>query len=160
MYGAIPQSITVLRGALEASALFIHVVFGQRYETAIYEGNRKFDEIEFKNTLRQLGTFGDDIEFHWGRMSEYAHASAKRIRMAAYKHEDLEYDRIGGAIDPDGAAAVSYFSMHPTILVLVCLHKAAEQEPVGFPWETEYEELLSRFNHLCEEFKKQAQVQD
>ena len=132
-YGAIPQSMTILRGAVEASALLAHVVFGQRYATAIYESNRGFDEIEFKNTLHQLGELGEDIESFWGRMSEYAHASAKRIRMAAYKHEGLEYDRIGGAIDPDGAAAASYFSMHPTVLVLVCLHAAAGQEPGDFP---------------------------
>jgi hypothetical protein len=160
MYGAIPQSLAILRGAVEASALLMHVVFGQRYETAIYEGNRKFDEIEFKNTLRQLGAFGNDIEFHWGRMSEYAHASAQRIRLAAYKHEGLEYDRIGGAIDPDGAATAAYFSMHPTICVLVCLHQAAQQEPEGFPWEPEYKQLTSRFMDLCAEFKTQAQVKD
>ncbi len=133
LYGAIPQSLTILRGAVEASALLLHVVFGQRYETAIYEANKKFDEIEFKNTLRQLGTIGNDIEFHWARMSEYAHASAKRIRLAAYTHDGLEYDRIGGAIDPDGAATGAYFSMHPAVCILVCLREAARQEPEGFP---------------------------
>jgi hypothetical protein len=156
MWGAVPQSMATLRGALEASAVFTHIVFGQRYETAIYEASKKLDEIEFKSTLRQLGEFGKNIEFHWGRMSEYAHASSKRIRMAAYNYDGLEYDRVGGAVDPDGAASVSYFSMHPMILALVCLHKAAEQEPGGFPWQSEYEGLLARFKVLCEDFKKET----
>ena len=160
IYGAIPQSLTILRGAVEASALLLYVVFGQRYETAIYERNRKFDEIEFKNTLRQLGTLGRDIEFHWGSMSEYAHASAQRIRMADYKHDGLEYDRIGGAIDPDGAATAAYFSMQPTVCVLVCLRQAANQEPSGFPWESEYQQMTSRFTDLSTEFKTQVLVKD
>jgi hypothetical protein len=160
MYGAIPQSLAILRGAVESSAVLTHVVFGQKYETALYESTRKFDEIEFKNTLRQLGTFGDNMEWHWGRISEYAHASAKRIRLAEYKHEGLEYDRIGGAIDPDGASAAAYFSMHPTVLVLVCLYQAAEGEPAGFPWKMEYQQLLVQFGKLCDDFKKQVQVNE
>ena len=154
LWGAIPQSIGVLRSALEGASVLASVVFYERYQTAIAEINKKLDQIQFKAALRSLGPLGDDIERLWGRMSDFgAHASAKRIRHTTYIFEGDEYDRLGAAIDPEGAAGSIYFAMHVSMLVMESLHKAAEQDGIAFPSDAEYSQSVERFNELCEEFK-------
>lgn len=153
LWGASPQSVAILRGALESVTLLASVVFHQKYRTAISEVNRKFNQIEFESALHSLGKLGKNIKALWGQMSNLGpHASAKRIQLSEYEYDGTKYDRIGCAIDPEGAAGTIYYALYTSILVTECLHNAAEQDGHVFPGAAEYEDLIQRSNSFSKEF--------
>jgi hypothetical protein len=155
LWGAVPQSVAILRGALEGCSVLELMVSQQQYRTFVYECNHSFRQLDFKSATNSLGSLGKNIEKLWGGMSELGpHASAGRIRESVYHFEGQSYDRLGGAMDAGGAETCAYYVMHPTRVIIESLHKAAEQDGIAFPEAAIHSEMLNEFSALCKKFEE------
>ncbi len=154
LWGALPESLAVWRGALESGAQLKLVVEGQRYKSFIHEMTRKLDRVSYEAAFSQLGELGASIEKLHGRISEMAaHSTAKRLALVAYEFEGKDFDRFGFARKLEHALYPTYYYMVLAMMVSDALYVAHEQENRPFPLATELSLLLSRFDSICKEFQ-------
>ncbi len=142
LWGALPESLSILRGAVESCAQFAFVVIGKRYKTVIYEATQlgRFRQVHFDQASSELGPLGEKLRRLHDQISDVAsHSTVKRFSLLDYHFEGEEYDRLGFAVDPKSAKLVIFhYSLLARILAR-SLQLAYLQDGMQFRWATELE---------------------
>lgn len=154
LWGALPESVAVWRGALESSAQLRLVVKEQSYKTFNYELSGKLKRLSYGRAFEELGRLGEGLESLHGKLSEKAvHSTAKRLALSDYVWDGQEYDRLGFARKIEYPLYITHHSMLLTMLLSDALYSAHEQEDRVYPLTDRLSSLLSRFDELCARFK-------
>ena len=153
LWGNMPESLAVLRAALENCAQLQFVVRKRKYKTATYEMDNQFRQLEYKNVFDSLGTVGEKIKEIHGLISETAaHSTATRLKWNSYEHEGDTFSRVGFARDTEKAELPLFYCMDVCLLVTDALVQAYEQDQLPFVWSENVSEMLERHRVLREEF--------
>jgi hypothetical protein len=153
LWGDMPESLTVLRSAIESCARLQYVVQEQKYQTAVYEMRDGFKQLEYKKVVRQLDRLGTKIDRLHGLISDAAaHATANRLKWNTYDHKGDTYFRVGFARDIEKAELPLFYCMDVCLLVADALRQAYEQEGPSFRWQGEFDEMLKRHTLLKNEY--------
>jgi len=149
LWGDLPESLTILRSALESALQLQYIVREQKYATTVYEMDRKLNQVSFGSAISGLGALGDRAKTIHGRLSEdAADATAKRMNLVAYEHDGEVYDRVGFARNKEWAEMALFYCMDTSVMVAQALHEAMAQEGLPIPWEDELAALHQRFETL------------
>jgi hypothetical protein len=143
LWGALPESLSVLRGAIESCAQFAFVVTEKKYGTVIYEATKlgRFREIHFDEVCSQLGPLGEKLRKLHEKISNAAsHSTVKRFSLLEYEFEGQEYDRLGFAVDPKSAKLVIFHCLLLANVLAKCLQLAYAQDKATFRWTPEIED--------------------
>lgn len=153
LWGNMPESLAVLRAALESSTQLQFVVREGMYKIAAYELYNGFKKLEYKNVLNSLGKLGEKTKKLHGLISEAAvHATASRLKWNSYEHEGDTFSRVGFARDTEKAELPLFYCMDVCLLVTDALVQAYEQEQKPFAWSENVKKNLERHRVLKEEF--------
>ncbi len=135
LWGNLPESIVLLRSALETSAVLAAVVEGQEYQVVTAEmGTSKMRKYSYKEAISRLGDLGSRIDYLRGRLSDIgAHSTGTRFKFESYQLEGQTYDRLGAALDPSSAELALSFAPDVCLHLLDSFEKAYSQESSGFP---------------------------
>ena len=156
LWGALPESLSVHRGAIESAGQLLYVVKNQTYRTAVTEMRRKFDTVRYKTVFTELGNMGASMDKLHGRFSEMAsHSTAMRSQFVQYEFDGTEYDRLGFAVESRFAEFVAYYSMLVVMMVCDALFLAHQQEERELALSQELLAVLGRFNTLCDRFSEE-----
>jgi len=130
LWGDLPESMSILRGATESAAQLLYVVENNLYALAVSEfASKKFKRIKFENVLHNLGETGKAMAQSYGRISNLAtHSTVSRLAQAEYEIDGETYDRFGFAIDANAAHLPAYHSLLVAQLVIYALAKAHQPE--------------------------------
>lgn len=152
LWGDLPESLTLLRGALESSVQLLFVVQEQKYKTAIYEMDRKFEQVSFESALEGLGPLGQRARKIHGEISEIAaHATASRMSLVGYEYNGAFYDRVGFARNPHYAELSLFYCMDVSLMVTQSLYHALVQDGNDIPWVEEMDSVNRRFEKIRKE---------
>ncbi len=153
LWGDLPESMSVLRGATESYAQLTFVVENQLYSVAAHELlEGRFNKIKFENVLRKLGKLGKAIAKTHGRISNVAsHSTATRLAQAEYMLDGKTYDRFGFALDASSTELPTYHSVVVCNGVLHSIWKAHRQEDRRPIWEAKLLAVLKEGERLCTE---------
>jgi len=133
LWGALPESLSVLRGAIESCAQLAFVISEGKYATVIYEATelRRFRQIHFDEACSRLGPLGEKLSRLHSQISEAAsHSTVKRFALLDYHFEGEEYDRLGFAVDPKSAKLVILHCLPLANVLARCLQLAFMQDSV------------------------------
>jgi hypothetical protein len=142
LWGALPESLSTLRGAVESCAQFAFVVIGKRYKTVIYEATQlgRFRQVHFDQVSSELGPLGEKLRRLHDQISEAAsHSTVKRFSLLDYHFDGEEYDRLGFAVDPKSAKLVIFHCSLLARILAKSLQLAYVQDGITFRWTTELE---------------------
>ncbi len=142
LWGALPESLSILRGAVESCAQFAFVVIGKRYKTVIYEATQlgRFRQVHFDQASSELGPLGEKLRRLHDQISEAAsHSTVKRFSLLDYHFEGEEYDRLGFAVDPKSAKLVIFHCSLLARILAKSLQLAYLQDGMPFRWTAELE---------------------
>lgn len=157
LWGALPESVAVWRGALESAAQLKLVVKDQSYRTFNYELSTKLKRLSYESAFEELGDLGQSLESLHGKLSERgSHSTAKRLALSDYELDGQEYDRLGFAKNPIYPLYVVHHSMILIAMVSDALFVAHEQEGRDYEWTGELSALLTRFDKLCEKYETEV----
>ena len=151
LWGALPESLSVLRGAIESCAQVAFVIYEKKYATVIYEATklRRFRQIHFDEACSRLGSLGEKLHKLHDQISEAAsHSTVKRFSLLEYHFEGEEYDRLGFAVDPKSAKLVIFHCLLLVNVLAKCLQLAYLQDQVPFRWTSEIEDAERIINAL------------
>jgi len=153
LWGALPESLSVLRGAVESCAQLSFVVAQNQYATVIQEANRgNFQEFSFRQACKKSGVRGERLMNLHNRFSNsFSHSTPKRFRQLGYEFEGEMYDRIGSAADPLVARACTHYCLVMAAELVRCLMEAYVQEGQNFLWGEEVAQLLEFVASLPDE---------
>ncbi len=153
LWGALPESLGVLRGATESGAQLSYVVRERKYKTLAAEMARKFQRVSYETAFEGLGSLGGGMEGLHGRISDVAsHSTAKRLALVDYEFEGQDYDRLGFAPAPQNAEIAAFYSMLVCMPVCDALYAAHQQDGLEFPLSQDLLTLLREFDAVCEKF--------
>ncbi|MGB0034774.1 MAG: hypothetical protein WBP79_04790 [Candidatus Acidiferrales bacterium] len=142
LWGALTESQSVLRGGIESCAQLFYVVAEQRYESTIFEGRRRFKQLDFKKVVGELDEIGRYLKMRHDRISSRAsHSTAARFRQTEYKLGDVAYDRLGCALNALSAEYSLSDCIFPSRIVGDSLHMAYIQDQLEFSWREGLEDL-------------------
>lgn len=155
LWGALPESLSVLRGGLESSAQLAYMVSKQLYQTAISEANsRSFQQLEFTQACRGLGTEGAAFAKSHGRISNLAsHSTSRSIRFSEYRIGDEAYDRLGFALDTESAELAIGQCVELSQSVAYSLRASYIQDGMPFQWDADLETILEAHEVLKRQLK-------
>jgi hypothetical protein len=142
LWGALPESLSVLRGAVESCAQFAFVVIGRKYGTVVYEVTKlgRFRQAHFDQACEDLGPLGEKLRRLHDQISETAsHSTVKRFSLLDYHFEGQDYDRLGFAVDPKSAKLVIFHATLLANILAISLRLAYEQDQIRFDWIAELE---------------------
>jgi hypothetical protein len=144
LWGALPESHSVLRGAIESCAQLAFVVSQNQYKTLIEEAKRRrFQEYSFRQACKKLGERGTRLMNLHSRFSDsFSHSTPKRFRQLGYEFEGEAYDRIGSAADPVAAQLCIHSSLVIAGELVRCLMETHLQEGQNFLWGEQVAQLL------------------
>ena len=144
LWGALPESLSVLRGAVESCAQLAYVVAQNQYKTVIHEANRgNFQEFSFRQACKKSGLRGERLmNLHNRFSSSFSHSTSKRFKQLGYEFEGETYDRIGSAADPVVSRVCTHFCLVIAAELVRCLMEAYIQDERNFPWGEEVAQLL------------------
>lgn len=160
LWGALPESLSVLRSGVESAAQLAFVILNQRYEAAISEANsRKFAELEFTTVCRALGEQGKAFMRVHGEISNLAsHSTSRRIRFAEYKIEGEAYDRLGVTLDAENAELAVGECLELGQSVASSLRAAYSHEAVPFGWIDDLQAIFETHEALKQRYKAECEV--
>jgi hypothetical protein len=142
LWGALPESLSVLRGAVESCAQFAFATVGKRYKTVIYEATQlgRFRQVHFDQACMELGPLGEKLRRLHDQISETAsHSTVKRFSLLDYHFEGEEYDRLGFAVDPKSAKLMVFHCSLLANILAKSLQMAHLQDGMPFRWTAELE---------------------
>ena len=144
LWGALPESLSVLRGAVESCAQLAFVVAQNQYKTVIQEANRgNFQEFSFRQACKKSGVRGERLmNLHNRFSSTFSHSTPKRFKQLGYEFEGETYDRLGSAADPAVSRTSTHFCLVISAELVRCLMEAYMQDDRNFPWGEEVVLLL------------------
>jgi len=149
LWGDLPESLTLLRSALESSTQLLFIVGNRKYKTAVFEMERKFDQVSFERAVAGLGPLGERAKKIHGKISELAaHATAPRMTLVDYDYDGTTYDRVGFARNPQYAEHSLFYCMDASLLVSQALLYALEQDGIPISWQEQMNEINERFESL------------
>jgi hypothetical protein len=146
LWGALPESLSVLRGGIESCAQLAYVVTEKRYGTAMYEAQTlgRFRQLDFERVCGELGDLGKKLRKLHSQISDAAgHSTVKRFSLLDYTFEGVEYDRLGVAFVANNAKLAAQHCVLLASLLVDCLRLAYVQDGVPFEWEQEFGDLLN-----------------
>jgi hypothetical protein len=155
LWGALPESLSVLRGGVESCAQLAFMVSKQLYQTAISEANsKKFTELEFANACRGLGQAGADFAKTHGRISNLAsHSTSRRIQFVEYQINGETYDRLGFALDAESAELAIGECVEISQSVASSLRIAYLQDDAPFHWIADLQAIFETHEALRQQLK-------
>ena len=155
LWGALPESLSVLRSGIESCAQLAYMVSKQLYQTAISEVNsRRFQQLEFREACRGLGPEGAAFAEHHGRISNLAsHSTSRRIKLSEYQIDGEAYDRLGFALDAENAELVTGQCVELSQSVAFSLRAAYLQDRAPFHWDADLQNILQTHEALKSQFK-------
>ncbi|MBI4479382.1 MAG: hypothetical protein HY651_05115 [Acidobacteria bacterium] len=146
-WGNVPESIALLRCAIETSAILAVVVEEQAYEAATLEmGTSRLRRFSYDAAVSRLGDVGLSISSTWGRLSNIGpHSTGTRMKFSSYELNGESYDRPGAALHPESAEHA--LSLVPTVCLhlLDSLEKSHSQDSAEFPFAERLRSLWTRF---------------
>ena len=152
LWGGLPESLSILRSAMESCTQLQYVVKKKEYKTLIYELDRKFDRLSFEKCRAGLGDLGKRIERIYGTISDIAsHSTASRLALTSYKYRGEFYDRVGFARDVENAEKALFYCLDSCMMPIEAFFWAYEQDDLAFPWVDSVSELNERFRELQKE---------
>jgi hypothetical protein len=152
LWGALPESMAILRSAIESCAQLQYVVKNKKYRTLLYELDRKLDRLSFEKCMAALGNLGKRIEKIHGRISETAaHSTASRLALTSYKYQGEFYDKVGFARNVENAELALFYCMDSCMMVLEAFLWAYEQDNLDVEWATSLDQLNTRFADIQQE---------
>ncbi len=137
LWGALPESLSVLRGGIESCGQLGYVVVRKRYKTFIYEANQRgrFRQVGFESACEQLDTLGQRLlRLHQQISDAAAHSTVKRMSLLEYKFEGKEYDRLGFAFEPRHAGIALFHCLELAWFLPAFLQLAYEHDHSTFRW--------------------------
>lgn len=104
-WGALPESLSVLRGATESCAQLTLTISQKLYRTALQEiKGKRLVRLKFDAACRNLGELGAAFRRRHSKMSELAvHSTAASLQQAEYGIGSETCDRLGSAQEPRNA---------------------------------------------------------
>jgi hypothetical protein len=151
LWGALPESLSVLRGAIESCAQLAYVVSEKRYGTVIYEAQvlGRCRQLDFERVCGKLGNLGERLSrLHFQISGAAGHSTLTRLSLLEYKFQGEEYDRLGFAFRPENARLATHHCVLLASLLGECLKIAFLQDGLSFEWDAEFtkmQELLTLF---------------
>jgi hypothetical protein len=144
LWGALPESHSVLRGAIESCAQLALVVTQSGYEGVLAEARRdRFQEYSFRQACKKLGQRGRRLMDVHNRFSAlFAHSTPRRFKNLDYEFEGQQYARLAHAVDPNIARLCVHFSLTIAAELTRCLMEAHLQDGKGFPGGDDFELLV------------------
>jgi hypothetical protein len=147
MWGNLPDSVTLLRTALETSAILASVVEAQEYQAVTCEmQTAKMRRFSYDEAVGRLGELGSRLKSLWGRLSNIGHHSTgTRMKFTSYELDGERYDRLGAALDPKSAELALAYGPDICVHLLECLEKTYSQDLLEFPLADQLRALKERF---------------
>ncbi|MHB8484863.1 MAG: hypothetical protein ACYDCM_03890 [Candidatus Acidiferrales bacterium] len=147
LWGALPESLAVLRGGIESSAQLAFVVTEQKYNTVILEAKKRFRQVSFEAACAGLGKLGADLERTHGRISGIAaHSTSRRFTLMNYELNGETYDRLGFTLSAENAELAIFQCLDPFILLAYSLETAYKQDNLVFPWAEKLKAIKDGFD--------------
>jgi hypothetical protein len=145
LWGALPESLSVLRGGIESCAQLAYVISERLYRTAILEiKSKRLNRLEYKTACAALGTEAEGFQRRWEQISNLAsHATSRRLQQSEYKIGGEPYDRLGFAEDPTNAEITTGECAELSQMGSVSLTSAFEQDGITIDqrWISEIRDL-------------------
>jgi hypothetical protein len=145
LWGALPESLSVLRGGIESCVQLGYLVSEQLYKTAIVEINgKRLNRLEFASACAGLGSMGHSFAKHHAKISNLAsHATSRRLRQSEYEIDGESYDRLGFATDSESAELATSECMEISQMETVYLTDAYTQDSLSIAeqWVSEMQDL-------------------
>ncbi|MGH9718332.1 MAG: hypothetical protein ACRD4R_16615 [Candidatus Acidiferrales bacterium] len=143
IWGALPECLSVLRGATESCAQLTLTVSQNLYETALQEINgKKLVRLKFEAVCKDLGELGTAFRRRHSKMSDLAaHATASSLRQAEYRKDGESYDRLGAAESPRNAEIATSECLEYLALVAVATLDAYSKDAIEEVWLATLSEL-------------------
>jgi len=157
LWGAIPEALSILRGALESGAQLEYIVKENIYQTAIYEiQSKRFDRIAYDRIKVELGELGKSADRLHGRLSDLAsHSTGRRLSLVEYNLDGEDYDRLGFSVDPNWVLHAEYLSMLCLMQLTTSLYSVHTQEGKGvtiddqiLAWKICFDQLCTRVSEM------------
>jgi len=151
LWGDFPESMSILRPAIERTAQLLHVVTEEAYKTAQYEMSRgRFTQLAYEKIVGGL-SIGQGTKELYGRVSDIAsHATAGRLVWGSYKKGEESYLRLGVSRDRDVPPVALFYCANTAMLVMNALEGSFRQDGQVFPFATDMETLYRRYGILKE----------
>jgi hypothetical protein len=151
LWGNFPESMSILRPAIERTAQLLHIVAEEAYKTAQYEMSRgRLTQLAYEKIVDGLSIGQGTKELH-GRVSEIAaHATAGRLVWGSYKKGEESYLRLGVSRDRDVPPVALFYCANTAMLVMNALEGSFRQDGQVFPFATDMETLYRRYGILKE----------
>jgi hypothetical protein len=133
VWGALPESLSVLRGGVESCAQLALTVSKELYGTAFREikGGRLV-RLKFAAACKDLGENGDGFRKHHSRISNVAaHSTSSSLQQEEYRINGEPYDRLASAQHPRSAEIATSECLDLAPLVAVSLCKAYDQDGIA-----------------------------
>lgn len=153
--GNTPESLSILRLAIERGTQLVFVVSEAKYKTALYEVENGFDQVSYETAFRSMGDFGKRLERLHGQISGTAsHASAIRINWYSLERDNKVlfgpvYER-----EDDRVAIALEWCLDSLVIVADCLAAAYKQESLPFRGAEQYATLWDSYRSLKTEYDK------
>ncbi|MHB8410720.1 MAG: hypothetical protein ACYDDI_02100 [Candidatus Acidiferrales bacterium] len=149
LWGNVPESLTILRAALERAVQLRYVVSESKYTVARYEMDHELKETSYDTAISALGNRGNNIRKLHGLISEAAaHATAKRLHFGQYEHKGEQFARLGLAHNPNGSLSCLYYCMYILMSLLEQMREAYRQDKITPPREAEIQDVIDRYQQL------------
>lgn len=151
--GNLPESLTVLRTALEVAVQLRYVVKARMYETYLLELERKFAKVSYKTSVAELGSSVKKLNMLHGVLSDVAaHATSKRSRWNRYEHGEELFLRIGFSRDVEEAELGLFYCMNVALQIPDAIIEALSEECDTADWKKRLDGLLGRYKSLKAKF--------
>jgi hypothetical protein len=150
LWGNLPESIALLRSALETSSVLAAVVESQEYEAFSAEmGTTRMRRYSYKEAVSRLGNLGSRIDYLWGRLSNIgAHSTGTRMKFASYQLNGEAYDRLGAALEPESAEVALSYAPDVCLHLLESFANAYSQDSTNFPELERLTDLRASFRDV------------
>ena len=147
LWGNLPDSLALLRTALETSAILAAVVDGQEYQAVMCEIQAaKMRRFSYDEAVGRLGELGSRLKSLRGRLSNIGpHSTGTRMKFTSYELNGQRFDRLGAALDPESAELALAYVPDVCIHLLECLEKTYSQDSLEFPLADQLRVLKERF---------------
>lgn len=133
MWGALPESLSVLRTAVEDCAQLALTVNQKLYNTALLEikGNRLV-RLRFNAACNELGELGSSLRDRHSKISNLAsHSTSRSLRQEEYDFGSETCDRLGSAHDSQKAEIAASECLEIGQLIAVSLLEAYKQDGIA-----------------------------
>jgi hypothetical protein len=150
LWGDLPDSIALLRCALETCAILAAAVETQEYDVVTAEMLAgRMRKYSYRQAISRLGDAGSTIGELHGRLSNIgAHSSGARLKFASYELNGQSYDRVGAALDPSSAELALFYAPDACLHLLESIEKAYSQDSKTCPWANRLSYLRQTFGEV------------